>query len=324
MPAHNPKSNIQNRKSAFTLVELLVVIAIIGILIGLLLPAVQAAREAARRLQCANNFKQVGLAMHNYHTAHRTFPPGMIVRDGRWPGNTSCGSWTSGTYHGWGWGTFLLPYLEQQAVYNSIDFNAWYSSEQNREAGARRIGVYLCPSDPQDELVGCCSGWTMGTHPDEDIYMSNMAGVTDSTDWTCNGIAAKEPQVADGMMGNREGVTIAEIRDGTSNTLMIGEVTGGGPGTHKAHFWNTWGLLDTKDGINGPFTIPGGGWPPDESSSGTYTGFRNTGFSSFHPGGCHFALADGAVKFIDEMIDISLYRRLGVRADGQLMSDLPW
>lgn len=309
-----------SRRQAFTLVELLVVIAIIGILIALLLPAVQSAREAARRMQCANNFKQVGLAMHNYNTAHGCFPPGMIIADSRRPSDGSCGPWNAPNYPGWGWGTFLLPFLEYQTVYDMIDFNAgsYAATGTNRQAGAMRIGVYLCPTDPQDELVGCCSGFTMGTHPDEDVYMTNMAGVADSEDWTCTGgIVAKELSVSDGFMGNRTGARIAQVSDGASNTLMIGEVTGGGPGSFKSHLWSTWDLLDTKDGINGPFTIPGGGWPPDESSSGTYTGFRNTGFASYHPGGCHFVLADGSVQFLSESIAASTLKNLTTRAGGE-------
>jgi len=320
MFAHTLKSNIRHPRSAFTLVELLVVITIIGILIGLLLPAVQSAREAARRLQCANNFKQVGLALHNYHTAHRCFPPGMIVRDGRWPSNDSCGTWRSGTYQGFSWGAFVLPYLEQNAVYDMIDFRGWYSDAgNNRLAGATRIAAYLCPSDAQDELVGCCSGWTNGSDANEDLYMTNMAGVADSSDWTCNGVAAKDLSVSDGLMVNRDGATIADVRDGTSNTLMIGEVTGGGPGSFRCHMWYTWDLLDTKDGINGPFTIPGGGWPPDESSAGTYTGFRDTGFSSFHPGGCNFVLADGSVHFLSENIASTVLKAMTTRSQAEVV-----
>ena len=113
-----------NHKSrpAFTLVELLVVIAIIAILIALLLPAVQAARESARRVQCSNHFKQVGLALHNYHTAIGSFPPGMIGWDSRW--SSSCGPKGSGSYYiGFGWSSFILPYLEQQNLYDNLTFD---------------------------------------------------------------------------------------------------------------------------------------------------------------------------------------------------------
>jgi prepilin-type N-terminal cleavage/methylation domain-containing protein/prepilin-type processing-associated H-X9-DG protein len=307
-----------NRR-AFTLVELLVVITIIGILIALLLPAVQAAREAARRIQCSNQFKQVALALHNYHAAQGTFPPGMIQWDGRW--SSGCGPrGTPSTYHGWSWGAFILAYLEQKNVHDAIDFDGWYSSSQNRQPGATRIEAFLCPSDPQDgELVGCCSGWQVGGHSLEDVRMTNMAGVADSEDWTCNGIAANQYSVNDGMMGEREGARIRDVRDGTSHTLFVGEVTGGGRGSYRAHFWVSWDLLDTRDGINGPFSVPGGDWAPDESPSGTYTGFRDTGFSSYHPGGCHFALADGSVHFLTENLASQVLVALTTRAGGEVV-----
>ena len=115
------KRNAVRIRIGFTLVELLIVIAIIGILIALLLPAVQAAREAARRAQCAGNFKQVGVALHNYHSAHETFPAGYIQLDPR--RDPACGPVARSFYNGWGWGTFLLPFLEQQQVYDMIDFS---------------------------------------------------------------------------------------------------------------------------------------------------------------------------------------------------------
>ena len=285
------------RRIAFTLVELLVVITIIGILIALLLPAVQSAREAARRMSCANNFKQVGLAMHNYHTAHQCFPPGMIRP-------------------GWGWGAFILPYLEQQAAHEGIHFDgdSYFDPGSTREMAALHIEAYLCPSDPQGgELVACCSWGTNGSDPDEDVRQSNMVGVADSEDWTYDGIRPHELAQADGVMAAADGCRIARIKDGTSNTLMIGEVTGKGPGTYRGHFWVQWALLDTRDGINGPFTVPGGNWP----SSG---GLRETGFSSFHPGGCNFVFCDGSVHFMSESIAHDVLAKLTTRAGGEPIS----
>jgi prepilin-type N-terminal cleavage/methylation domain-containing protein len=311
----NGNARTYGRRPAFTLVELLVVITIIAVLVSLLLPAVQSAREAARRMQCANNFKQVAMAMRAYESKKNELPPGMIGWDGRW--SSTCGPKGEGSYYyGWGWGTFILPHIEQLALYDTIDFDAYYSTAgANRKATAQRIELYLCPSDPQDgELVGCCSGWQNGSHPLEDLMQTNIVAVSDSTDFTCNGIAAKQLYLVDGMFGERTGAQTAHIRDGMSNTLMIGEVTGGGPGSYRSHFWVTWAILDTRDGINGPFTIPGGLWAEDERTSGTYTGFRDTGFSSFHHGGAFFAMGDGSVHFLNQAISSHTLAALTTRA----------
>jgi len=325
------------QKTAFTLVELLVVIAIIGILIALLLPAVQAAREAARRMSCANNFRQVGVAMHNYHSAHGCFPPGVII----WRSSTgaSCGPALDPPRHyaGFGWGAFILPYLEQAALYEKIDFVqdpnsghgfTYYEPGSTREATSTLIPTYLCPSDPQGgELVSCCS-WgpdDPDLDPMEDVGKTNMAGVADSKDWTCDGRHAFQSNVTRrhpapgggylntaGMMGERQGCRMSNVRDGSSNTLMIGEVTGAGRGTHAAQFWTSVNLLDTYDGINGYCTvIPAGG---------TYAGLRDTGFSSFHPGGCHFVLGDGHVSFLSEDIASEVLAKLTTRAGGEPIS----
>lgn len=292
----------------FTLVELLVVIAIIGILIALLLPAVQAAREAARRSQCANHFKQVGLALHNYHAALRTFPPGMNM----WNGNTACGpAVTPTSYVGWGWASMILPYMEQQILYEDLDFRVNYGTVPNQTLGGTRIPTFLCPSDPQGgELVQCCGTFTNGTHADEDEGPTNMAGVADSTNWTCDGVWPKHFTLTDGAMGERAGARIADITDGTSNTLFVGEVTGGGRGSYRGQFWTTWNLLDTRDGINGAYTKVGGVWP---------SSFRDTGFSSYHPGGCHFLMVDGSTQFLTETIAAEILVAKTTRSKGETL-----
>ncbi len=317
----NHKSEIRNQKStAFTLVELLVVITIIGILIALLLPAVQAAREAARRIQCANNFKQVGVAMHNYHTTHECFPPGTIYWNSPMWNNPVCGppppQPAHPTYCGWGWGTFLLPYIEQQNIYDQIDFisngsfgvgdSIWHPV--NFPITKYRIEAYLCPSDPQGgELVKATS--YNGFDTMEDCRQTNMVGISDSLDWTCDGLYAKHFSKADGVMARQLGCRMADIQDGTSHTLAIGEVTGGGPGSHLGHIWVLLALTDTYDGINGPFTVPGGATVED-----FYGYSRPMGTSSFHPGGCHFTMADGSVQFISEDISQPILAALTTRA----------
>ena len=290
------------RRRGFTLVELLAVIAIIALLVGLLLPAVQGAREQARRTHCANNFKQLMMGLAAYEANNEQFPAGFEQSDGR--GNSSCGVRDRGTVHGFSWVAKMLPQLEQQPLYDAIDYAGSYAGppNSNRQASGAQLDVVRCPSDPQgNELINCCSGWSNGPRPEEDVRMSNVAGVADSVDWTCNGIAAKDFTRSNGFMGERYGARASHILDGLSNTLAIGEVLGGGQGTFAGHFWVSWLLLDTRDGINGPFTIVGGSWAANEAA-GNYTGFRDTGFASRHPGGCHFGFGDGSVHFFSELI----------------------
>jgi prepilin-type N-terminal cleavage/methylation domain-containing protein len=197
------------RRRGFTLVELLVVIAIIGILIALLLPAVQAAREAARRVQCANKFKQVGVAMHNYHAAHKRFPPGTVHWDARNFGDPDCGPNPPPSaplhYHGWGWCVFLLPYLEQQDIYNQVDFGSGVAiwNPVNFPVTQYRIEAFLCPSDPQGGELVVFTWYNGGGY--EDCRQTNMVGISDSRDWTCNGVAPTHFMKADGVMANRVG-----------------------------------------------------------------------------------------------------------------------
>ncbi len=303
------------KRHAFTLVELLVVIAIVALLLGLLLPAVQGVRENARRTHCGNNFKQLMTALGTYEHAHSQFPHGFEQTDAR--GQSSCGARDRSYRHRYSWVALALPQLDQQALFDAIDMQRDYADPVNRAAMATRLDVVLCPSDPQGgELINCCSGWSNGSRPEEDVRMSNVAGVADSVDWTCNGIAAKDFTRSNGFMGERYGAKASHIVDGLSNTLAIGELLGGGPRTFAGHFWASWLLLDTRDGINGPFTVVGGSWA-DKEASGNYTGFRDTGFASRHPGGCHFGVGDGSVKFLSDMIPQGVLAAITTRKVGE-------
>ena len=310
LSSHKPKGH-----HGFTLVELLVVIAIIGILVALLLPAIQAAREAARRMNCSNKFKQVALALHTYHDSHDVFAPGSFTyRTDDCPpaGNPS-------SYYGWGWATFILPYIEMSAAYDEFNFTGWYNNSTSYRAAGVLVSAYLCPSDPQNgeymEITGATGPDGQPNQPDgRDFSITNMAGVTDSTNWKCT-YFPKFYRTADGMMGDRQGCRIRDVVDGTSNTLMIAEVTGAGGGTRVGKTWVIFAQLDTYEGINGPSTIQGG------ISSAAYN-FRTSGPASYHPGGCHFAMGDGSVRFFADSIDRTVLRALTTR-DGKESVQIP-
>jgi hypothetical protein len=263
------------------------------------LPAVQAAREAARRMQCGNNFKQVGLAMHAYHESLNCFPTGIIMyKNGPWL---------------WGWGAFILPYLETTGVYNQFDgfHEPDYTRQHSFEAGSNFVPAYLCPSNPQKELVDYCSSTINGVKNLQDFAITSMAGVADSRDWS-DGSAFPRPD-ADGVIFQASRINASAISDGTSNTLMVGECIGMGPGTYRGYAWVTWDILDTHNGINLPVRV-------------TYSDpwdVTQTGFASYHPGGCHFTAADGSVHFVSENVSSgvttppSVLQSLTTRAGGE-------
>ncbi len=288
-------------RRGFTLIELLVVITIIGILVALLLPAVQAAREAARRAQCVNNFKQIGVGMHNYHSARNCFPPGLIYSN---PYGTPYPPGYTQLYEGPPWGFFILPYIEQSQIHDQYDPAAWYPgygvwADSNIPVGSHRIPTYCCPSDPQDEAwPGKYSFWK-----------TNAAGVADSySAWGPNpdyDYLQNPVYHGDGMLMDMKAIRIADVADGTSNTLFVGEVTGGGAGTGQLWAWISFNGVSTHFGINGAGTIPG---------DGTW-GYRDyeVGFSSYHPGGCHFLMVDGSVHYVSQNIDQILLTALTTR-----------
>jgi prepilin-type N-terminal cleavage/methylation domain-containing protein/prepilin-type processing-associated H-X9-DG protein len=301
-PPRRKYSRFRPSQHGFTVVELLVVITIIGILMALLLPAVQAAREAARRIQCTNNFKQVGLALQNYHSVKGCFPVGIF---------------TGPIPFYFTWSVYILPYVEQQGLYNMYNFSL-PRGFADRSAGSRNliasktvVRVYLCPSDPQ-------AGEQVATSLDQslDCAMTDMCGVSDSADWTVDSRAPKNFPLVDGILGANRPCRIADIKDGTSNTLMIGEVTGAGEGTRVGEFWPSWNLADTHDGINGPHSAPRGTYPMPTVTFG----FDKSGFASWHWGGCNFAMADGSVQLLSENIDRHLLIALTTRDGAKVHS----
>ena len=304
----------RSRSAGFTLVELLVVIAIIGILIAMLLPAVQAAREAARRMQCCNNFKQVGVAMHGYHAANNCFPCGWSHAE------YDCG--LDFFFEGFGWGAYILPYMEQVDIYDNLitdgTFPGRFKDPANGHlnAAGATINAFLCPSDPQNEprveVTNLFDNGDPGAGGKDDHGRSNMAGAADSIDWTCGtrlGINTHYPDPqGSGILRGWETTKIRDVSDGTSHTVLVGEVTGRGPGTWSGFFWSSTAVVDASGGVNGMGSVPGGG---------VWRG-RDSGFSSYHSGGCHFVLADGSSRFVSEEIDQTTLERIVSRNDGEM------
>ena len=303
------------RQHGFTLVELLVVIAIIGILIAMLLPAVQAAREAARRMQCSNNLKQIGTALHNYHSQYNSLPMGgthhykfdsNIAKTGTWP-------------------MLILPFMELQVIYEKFDITAPLGLKDpvNAEACRSEVPGYVCPSDPdgsnpiftnrhsRDNHPTSMGLWYAGsigpTHMDACPFCPNpFAG---PNNYCCQGNSygtyAKEDSV--GVFGRNEFCTkFGEITDGLSNTIMVGE-------TLPGHcIW--------MGAFNPNMTVTGTGTPINimESSSDGSNWYRTCGFKSTHPGGANFLLADGSVTFLDEAIDYYTFNVMGTKAGGEV------
>jgi prepilin-type processing-associated H-X9-DG protein len=216
--------------------------------------------------------------------------------------------------------------MENQMLSDNIDFGAPVSyfddtvkpgRMTNQAVSATVVPGYLCPSDLQyGELIGVTTPLGPNCAP------ANMAGVSDSVYWllTSDNYTPKDFPSNDGIMGANESCTIANIKDGTSNTLMVGEVTGAGPGTYKGSFWACWNLNDTHNGINSTYSLPGG------VSPAAYN-FRTAGYSSFHPGGCNFLLADGSVQYISQNVAQNLLSALttrdGATVDKVLVSGSP-
>jgi len=330
------------RRSAFTLVELLVVISIIGVLVALLLPAVQAAREAARRMQCRNNLRQLGIAMHNYHDVYKKFPPGYRMKP------------NSATEPVGSANVSLLPYLEQANAKNLIDPNApWYLLSP--EAAQTVVKTFQCPSDIAGDLGVYPFVAAMGV-PVGDTFANNSYCVSIGwTDAICLGPGFTGPPVTEksGVFAKHSNTRLAHITDGSSSTIAYGEAASGFPmcngsgctnplpGETSKHGWLVEGAgIETLYSLGlryvggfGSTMEPLNKNPVTDSfykvSGGSYLDCRasvdggphwTTSFRSFHPGGASFLFCDGSVQYLSETINMTVYRGLSTIQGGEVVS----
>jgi prepilin-type N-terminal cleavage/methylation domain-containing protein len=309
-----------SRSHAFTLVELLVVIAIIGILVGLLLPAVQAAREAARRMQCQNNLKQIGLALHNYHDTLRRFPASFYRA---WP--TSVGG-TFGT-PGWGWGTMILPYIEQTALYNSLDVgtNRLSGNPAVKLLAQTSLPFYRCPSDTGQALNANRANFATSN------YMAVFGALYDQAAPSSGALVyGSRENAGTGVFSPNSGVRMGDITDGTSNTVMIGEMNYGPNGVKKAdgsvHSYNGGIWVGTPNdplntsNVSCQLSLCGEAAGADARFRRINTPFSSNAFSSAHVGGAQFVFGDGSVRFVSQNSDGAMIDRIADRADGQVVN----
>jgi prepilin-type N-terminal cleavage/methylation domain-containing protein/prepilin-type processing-associated H-X9-DG protein len=341
----------RSARHAFTLIELLVVIAIIGILIALLLPAVQKIREAAARMQCTNNLKQIGLALHNYHDANNSFPPGYVDR------NTDPNSTPDNDLGpGWGWAALLLPYMEQGNVYNQINLNQGAGYGSNIAVWQLPLKVYQCPSDGNQQNVilwdsnfaspiatvahanyVACNGW-------EECF--NGAGGNPPPGIGADGLAGGYGRAGVGAFYRNSRIRFADVPDGLSNTIIAGERS-------SNHSPSTWtgaitGARCPAWMATTPFTAPN--TPPAQAPIGPNgSAYDNADFDealvlahgnathlpsadnpffdpdvfySMHAArGANFLFGDGSVHFLTSSINPFTYQALCTIAGGEVAND---
>lgn len=306
-------------RSGFTLIELLVVIAIIAVLIALLLPAVQQAREAARRSQCRNNLKQIGLALHNFESTYKEFPMGQ-----RGP-SVAYGNWR---YE-------ILPYMDQAPVFMMVNRDDVYNAVPLQRL---IMPINLCPSQtvPSTQPASWVTWWTNNNH-----HVSSYQGIMGSYPHP-DGSTTKDIQTSgyggwmsgNGMLIANKKIRIAECTDGTSNTIMVGEQAGRvGTNDYRNGYYTPWGSCTFNNFV--PNVTDADRWGMSLScvayannsktaGSGANTSYVfNSILNSEHVGGIHCLFTDGSVRFVSDNMNFGMFQRLCVRDDGLIVSDVP-
>ena len=307
----------------FTLVELLVVIGIIGTLVGLLLPAVQAARESSRRSTCQNNLKQLGVALHNYHDARRVFPRGNKCTTSVLPPRDPAGGDPTGTREPWT--IAILPYAENDALYNKFDFNQAFSSHVDQSNQDIRLPITNpnpASQNTRNPLFNCPSDPGVPAAPLKNNYHGVMGGVSASGQGaahTLNSACCKYEIYNNGILFLNSAIGIKNITDGTSKTFLVGETIyqylprthyGWGQGARTEQYGSGFlvNVAATKNVINSM---------SQQAAAGSHAYvIMQTTFSSSHPGGAQFLTADGGVSFVSEDVNLSIYQQMGVVNDG--------
>jgi len=353
-----------DKAKAFTLVELLVVIAIIGILIGMLLPAVQQVREAARRTTCANHLRQLGLAMHNYESSYGFFPPGyssQSTRDGTVPSGVFIDASTWDAAPGWGWAAYLLPFMEAGNLQDKLDFDRPIWERNHRDYISLQVPTMLCPSasgDPGPFEVVDDSGNSyspdssaplmlgrshyVASHGQESCWGECGAALTGTVFTDIYTGATRQVQifgdvsrVADGPYYRNSKTRIAEVTDGTSNTIFLGEHS-------SALSDKTWVGVVPGASIHPKISSPENG--PDGAATmvlvhaGPSGGELDiTGFPIIHPinfptyhvgqmfsehqGGGNVTMGDGSVQFFNELMDLITFAELSSMGEGEVTGE---
>ena len=315
-------------RKAFTLIELLVVIGIIAVLLAMLVPAVMKVREAANRMSCANNLKELGLALHNFYDTNRNFPPGNV--QGPFP---RLAITTRDVHHGWA--PFILPYIEQDNLFKLYDFNAYSASGENQPVISQPLKIFQCPSTPeQDRFMefgvftngrkGACGDYapTFGI----DRALVGLSLINQPEDQAISGTFSSGPTVWHttyyrGVLVPNKMTGMNEITDGASNTIMLIEDAG------RPALWLAGNKVADNQIIGGPWAAYNNGFVvrgsnADGSSPGpcAINCTNNQEIYSFHPGGANTVYADGSVRFLQKGMDIRVLAKLVTRAGGEVIS----
>jgi prepilin-type N-terminal cleavage/methylation domain-containing protein/prepilin-type processing-associated H-X9-DG protein len=298
-------SPTRRRCAGFTLIELLVVIAIIAILIGLLVPAVQKVREAAARTQCANNLKQIGIALHNYHDTYKALPPGRT---------------TVAPMHSWT--AHLLPYIEQQNVQRAYNFNLDWNNPANYTAIQIQVNIFNCPTTPK----GLRTDTTIAANPACGDY-STISEIKWFVAINCFGyprfanVTGDSRQVGALVKDQRSKITA--ISDGTSNTIMVAE-DAGRPDLYRTGGEQFYDPPNQKEGgwadPGAPFSIDGSDPNGSVPGSCAMNCSNNSEVYSFHNGGANFLFADGSTRYISSSLDLCTLAALVTRAGSEVVN----